>query len=314
MAFTSPSAKYQGTVNTVFLGAGNLPVGGQDALALHYFEGRLPHPPRFSLDVWDCDPGEDWAPALCEAYRGVMADAGLWAQKCVEYGADLITLHLKSTNANEQNAGPDQAVAAVRRVLEAVDVPLIVMGVDQADKDVVILSAVAEEFSGRNLALGPVTARNYKRLGAQALVHGHAVVALSPTDFNLAKQLNIMLFEMGVPKNRVIIDPTAAALGYGMEYCYSVMEQLQLAALLLDDRDIQNPIISFFGEDVWRTREAQRPALFSSGDPAQAQGVMLETAEAVTMLAAGAGILCMRHPQALATARRFLEQMRPADS
>ena len=310
MKFDIPRPKYTGRVNTVTLGSGSnrLPVGGQEALSLHYFDGSIPNPPGFSLDVWDYDPGEDWPAALLEAYpEAVRRDPGLWAKKCVEYGADLVTLHLKSSNPNERNTGPQEAVASVRRVLEEVQVPLIVIGVDQTDKDVETLSAVAEAASGRALALGPLTARNYKRLGAQALVHGHAVVALSPTDFNLAKQLNILLFGLGMPKERIIIDPTAAALGYGMEYCYSVMEQLQTAALLYDDQDVQQPIISFFGEDTWRTKEAAQPTPEGAGPDAN-PGVMLESANSVAMLAAGASILCLRHPLALANARDFLEQ------
>lgn len=308
MAFNYPKSKYSGKVNTVLLGQSKLPVGGQTSFFLHDFEGANPNPPRLSLDVWDYDPVEDWPKALLEVYEGVRHDPGLWAKKCVEYGADIITLHLKSTSPNNQNLGADQAVKSVGRVLEEIEAPLIVMGVDYAEKDVEILSAVAEEFSGRNLTLGPVTTRNYKRIGAQALAHGHSIIALSPTDFNLAKQLNILLYGMGMPKDRIIMDPTAAALGYGMEYCYSVMEQLQIAALVVDDQDAQHPMISFFGEDTWRSKEAgQVPEVSSLGGAGSAsRGVMLEAAEAVTMIVAGAGILCMRHPEALKSARQFL--------
>ena len=310
MAFSVPQTRYKGRVQTVTLGPAKLPVGGQNSFNLYDFEGRNPNPPRFSLDVWDYDPGEDLPAALREAYMGVTHDPGLWAAKCADYGADIITLHLKSTSPNNHDLGAEQAVKSVRRVLEEIDIPLIVMGVDHAEKDVETLSAVAEEFSGRNLAVGPLTTRNYKRLGAQALVHGHAVIALSPTDFNLAKQLNILLYGMGMPKDRIIMDPTAAALGYGMEYCYSVMEQLQIAALVLDDEEAQHPIISLFGEDVWRAKEAGQSAgeLSLPGENLN-QGVMLEAAEAVTMIAAGAGILCLRHPEAMKMARQFLDQM-----
>ena len=302
MTFVRPSARYHGQIQTVHLGTDRLPVGGQLSFNLHDFEGRNPNPPRFSLDVWDIDPAEELPAALKTAFSGLTHDPGLWAGKCVEYGADLITLHLKSSSPSNQNLGADQAVASVRRVLENIELPLMVIGVDYPDKDVETLSAVAEEFSGRNLTLGPVTARNYKRLGAQVLVHGHSLIALSPTDFNLAKQLNILLYGLGLPKDRIIMDPTAAALGYGMEYCYSVMEQLRLAALLLDDQDAQQPIVSFFGEDIWRSKEATENA-----DPSA--GVMLETVEAVAMLVAGADILCLRHPEALKNAKQFLEMM-----
>lgn len=304
---------YRGLVHAVTLGLDKLAIGGQRSFLLHDLEDSNPNPSRFSLDVWDLDPAEDLPRALREVFQGVTGDAGRWAAKCLEYDPDLITLHLKSTSPNNRDLGADQAVKSVRRVLDEIgSTPLIVMGVDHPDKDVETLSAVAEEFSGRNLALGPITSRNYKRLGAQALAHGHAVIALSPTDFNLAKQLNILLYSLGLPKNRIIMDATAAALGYGMEYCYSVMEQLQIAALVLDDQDSQHPIISFFGEDVWRTKEAGREP--ESGPPTNGkmdQGIMLEAAEAVVMMVAGAAILAMRHPEAMAIAREFQRQMRP---
>lgn len=302
MAFTIPQTKYYGRIHTVTLGQAGMPIGGQSSLIFHDFEGKNPNPPRLSLDVWDYDPGEELPAALREAYKGVTHDAGLWAGKCAAYGADMVTLHLKSTSPNSLDLGADQAVKSVRRVLEEVEIPVIVMGVDNTEKDVETLSAVAEEFSGRNLAIGPVTSRNYKRLGAQALVHGHAVIALTPTDFNLAKQLNIMLYNMGMPKDRIIMDATAAALGYGMEYCYSVMEQLQIAALIMDDEDAQHPLISTFGEDIWKTKEAAQ----STGEGMN-QGVMLEATEAVAMMLAGASILCMRHPEAMKMARQFAE-------
>ncbi|UQZ88865.1 acetyl-CoA decarbonylase/synthase complex subunit delta [Deltaproteobacteria bacterium Smac51] len=296
-------------MHTVCLGDDRLPIGGQRSLYLHDFEGRNPYPPRFSLDVWDYDPIEDWPEALLTVYQDVRHDTGLWTKKRLDYGADLVTLHLKSTSPNNQDLGADQAVKSVRRVLEEINAPLIVMGVDHTNKDVETLSAVAEEFSGRNLALGPVTSRNYKRLGAQAIAHGHSVIALSPTDFNLAKQLNILLYGMGMPKDRIIMDPTAAALGYGMEYCYTVMEQLQIAALVVDDQDAQHPMISFFGEDVWKTKEAARMIDTSnrSGEKIS-QGITLEATEAITMILAGASILSMRHPKALKTAKSFLRQ------
>lgn len=310
MDFKIPQTKYHGLINTVHLGDSRLPVGGQRSLYLHDFEGLNPYPPRFSLDVWDYDPAEDWPAALLEVYQDVRHDPGLWAKKCVEYGADLVTLHLKSASPNNQELGAKQAVKSVRRVLEEIEAPLIVMGVDHPDKDIEILSAVAEEFSGRNLAFGPVTARNYKRLGAQALAHGHSVIALSPTDFNLAKQLNILLYGMGMPKDRIIMDPTAAALGYGMEYCYTVMEQLQFAALVVDDQDAQHPMISFFGEDVWRTKEAaqyvENDSPSTSGQISR--GIMLEATDAISMIVAGAGILSMRHPEALKVAQDFIRQ------
>ncbi|MGL4207747.1 MAG: acetyl-CoA decarbonylase/synthase complex subunit delta [Candidatus Adiutrix sp.] len=308
MAFQIPTVKYSGKINEVPIGAKKVMLGGQTAYSFHTFEGTFPNKPLIALDVWDYDPSAEWSPALVEAYKGVMGDPGTWAKKAVEYGADLIVLHLKSSDPNEQNTGPAEAIMAVEKVLNAVDVPLIVLGIENKDKDVETLSAVAEKFAGKNLIVGPVTDKNYKQVGAQALAYGHAVIARSPIDVNLAKQLNILLEGLGLTSDKIIVDPTTGGLGYGMEYGYSVMERIQMAALVQQDDKLQQPMISFFGEDVWKTKEAnlptdENPTLGDAG----CRGVLMETAEAVAVLGAGISILAMRHPASVKIVRQYID-------
>ncbi len=308
MAFQIPTVKYSGKINEVPVGTKKVMIGGQSAYSFHSFEGSFPNMPKIALDVWDYNPGEDWPEALCKAYEGVMGDPGAWAKKCVEYGADIVVLHLKSSDPNDKNTGPAEACAAVEKVLAAVDVPVVVFGVDNKDKDVETLSAVAEKFANKNLIIGPVTEKNYKQIGAQALAYGHTVIARSPIDVNLAKQLNILLTGLGLPKDKIIVDPTTGGLGYGMEYGYSVMERIQMAALVQQDDNLQQPLISFFGEDVWKSKEANLPtdANPQLGD-ATCRGVLMEVTEAVAVLGAGVSVLSMRHPASVKIVREYVE-------
>lgn len=308
MAFQIPTAKYSGKINEVTVGSSKVVLGGQNAYSFHTFEGTFPNKPKISLDVWDYDPGDEAPAAIKAAFAGVMGDPGAWAKKCVEYGADMVVLHLKSSDPNDQNTGAAEAIANVQKVLDAVDVPVIVFGVDNKDKDVETLSAVAEKFASKNLIIGPVTDKNYKQIGAQALAYGHTVIARSPIDVNLAKQLNILLIGLGLPKEKIIVDPTTGGLGYGMEYGYSVMERIQMAALVQQDDNLQQPMISFFGEDIWKSKEANLPTDENPqlGD-AQCRGVLMEVTEAIAVLGAGVSVLAMRHPASVQIVRQYID-------
>jgi acetyl-CoA decarbonylase/synthase complex subunit delta len=253
------------------------------------------------------DPGEAYAGPLAEAFPGVLADPAAWAKKCVEYGADLISLQLKSSDPNDLDTSPQQAVDVVGKVLAAVNVPLIVQGVDNKDKDVETLSLVAEKFNGKNLILGPVTDKNYKQLGAQALAYGHAIIAKSPIDVNLAKQLNILLMDLGVKADKILIDPTTSGLGYGLEYTYSIMERIIMAALVQQDDKLQQPIISVIGDENWKCKECNTPVEGNETLGNQTcRGVMMEVTTAVSFLAAGASIVVCAHPATLAITRAYI--------
>jgi acetyl-CoA decarbonylase/synthase complex subunit delta len=285
-------------------------VGGQSAFPFYDFEGAFPNKPKLAIQVWDVDPGEGGIAApLAEAFAGVMGDPGAWARKAVEYGADAVCLTLKSTDPNDQNAGAAEAVAAVQKVLDAVgEVPVIVFGVDNREKDIETLSAVCEKFAGKNLVVGPVTEKNYKQIGAQALAYGHTVIARSPIDVNLAKQLNVLLMDLGIKSDKILIDPNTGGLGYGMEYCYSVMERLEAAALLQADDNLQQPIINMLGEEIWKTKEANQSAddVPALGDQA-CRGVLMEVTEAVSLLAAGSSLLVLSHPESLKLVRYYID-------
>jgi acetyl-CoA decarbonylase/synthase complex subunit delta len=309
MAFEIPKTTYNGVIREIPLGKEAKPVivGGETSYPFHLFEGEMPHPPRIAMDVYDAPP-QDWPQALLDPLGDVIQDPAAWAQKCVaSYGAEMIALQLASTDPNAQNTPAEQAVEVTKKVAAAVDVPLIVWGVANVEKDTEVLKMIAEECAGENLILGPVEEENYKAIGAAALAFQHTVAASTPIDINLAKQLNILLGNLGVPDERIVVDPTVASLGYGLEYCYSVMERDRMAALTQEDERLQFPILCNLGKEVWKIKEAkisqeEAPPL---GDPTK-RGVLLEAMTALMLLLAGGDILVMRHPDAVQLARSYV--------
>jgi acetyl-CoA decarbonylase/synthase complex subunit delta len=309
MAFEIPKISYNGVIREIALGkeASQVIVGGETSYPFYLFEGEMPHPPRIAMDVYDAPP-EDWPQALLDPLGDVINDPAAWAQKCVaSYGAEMIALQLASTDPNAQDAPPEQAVEVTKKVAAAVDVPLIVWGVANTEKDTAVLKMIAEECAGENLILGPVEEANYKALGAAALAFQHTVAASTPIDINLAKQLNILLGNLGVPDERIIVDPTVASLGYGLEYCYSVMERDRMAALTQEDERLQFPIVCNLAKEVWKIKESKigREEAPLLGDPLK-RGVLLEAMTALMLLLAGGDILIMRHPDAVRLVRDYV--------
>ena len=300
MAFEIPKATYSGKINVVSIGKSNpITLGGEDSYPFYLFEGKLPNPPRIAMEIWDMRP-DDWPDSALEPFKDVVDDPAAWAAKCVkDYGAEAIVVQLKSTDPNGLDKGPEEASQTVQKVLKAVQVPVIVWGSGNEKKDADVLRKISEDCQGSNLTLGPVAEGNHKQIGASAMAYGHTVISSTPIDVNLAKQLNILLENLGVPKEKIIIDPTTGGLGYGLEYSYSVMERLRMAALAQEDDKLQYAMINNLGNEVWKCKEAklsneEAPTL---GDAAK-RGVLMEGVGAVSYLLAGSDVLIMRHPDA----------------
>jgi acetyl-CoA decarbonylase/synthase complex subunit delta len=312
MVLEIPGTRYNGRIKEVRLGqdSRSLTVGGEDSYPFYLFEGSLPHLPCLAMEVWDCPP-TDWPQAALEPFAGVLDNPLAWAQKCVQdYGAQMLCLQLVSTDPNGLDRSPQEAAALARQLAETVPVPLIVWGTANVEKDTAVLREVAEACQGHHLILGPVEEKNYKRIGASALAYQHTVIASSPIDINLAKQLNILLGNLGVPDSALLMDPTVSSIGYGLEYCYSVMERIRMAALTQGDDKLQYPLICNIGKETWKTKEA-RTSL--QEDPklgeAAPRGILLEAMSALCLLLAGADILIMRHPRAISLIREFISDL-----
>ena len=310
MGFEIHKESYTGAIKEVTLGKGDkaVTVGGETCYPFCLFEGDMPHKPVVAMEVWDMEPDE-WPEAALSHFKDVLSDPAAWAKKCVdEFGADMIVLQLKSTDPNSKDASADEAVATVKKVLEAIDVPLLIWGTANIEKDEEVLKKISEETQGANLVLGPVEDKNHKGIGASAMGYGHTIISSSPIDVNLAKQVNILLENLGVPLERIIVDPTTGGLGYGMEYSYSVMERLGMAALSQGDEKLQLPMINNLGNEVWKCKEAklgvdEAPTL---GDP-ERRGILMEAVGAVNYLMAGSNVLFMRHPEAVRLVKSFID-------
>jgi acetyl-CoA decarbonylase/synthase, CODH/ACS complex subunit delta len=307
MPIEIPKDQWAGTVRTINIGATEadggtrsqiVTVGGQKTLPFMSFEVETPYPPVIALEIKDRRP-DDWSPLLLETWSEVIDDPARWAEAAESAGADLIQLALSLTDKDGQPNSPDAAVASVKSVLESTGLPLIVIGPGQAEIDNNLLVPIAEATKGERLVLGICEDKNYRTIVATAMANGHLVSARTPMDVNLAKQLNILISDMGMPLDSIVMDPTTGALGYGIEYGYSAMERLRLAALQGDSMT-QFPMIVTPGFEAWKTKEAK----VGEGVP-EAWGDWLnraihwETLTAMTLLEAGADILVLRHPESL---------------
>jgi acetyl-CoA decarbonylase/synthase complex subunit delta len=310
MAIELPKATYTGKIKEVTLGKGekSVTVGGESCYPFFLFEGAMPHLPRIAMEVWDSPP-TDWAPAALEPFGDATNDPLTWAQKCVnDYGAEMICLQMVSTDPNGQNRGAEEAAAVVKRVSDGINVPLIVWGTANMERDTEVLRQVCEAVQDKQLVVGPLEEGDYKKIAATALGYGHIVAASSPIDINLAKQLNILIGNLGVPDSQLIIDPTVSSIGYGIEYCYSVIERIRMAALAQGDDKLQAPIVCNISRETWKAKESKMPDDALMGD-AKKRGILLEAMSAQMMMLAGGDIIVMRHPEAIKLLKKMIGEL-----
>ena len=307
---------YAGSVNQITLGAtaaeggtrnATITVGG--ATNVVYGVGNAALKPALALDVLDAPPA-DWPDVLRDAYSDVLDQPGAWAKKCIEeFGADLVCLKYDSIHPDKGDKDAAHAVAVTQEVLKAVSVPLILWGCGNDEKDNQVMPKVSEAAKGENCLVGTVTEDNYKALTAIALADGHHLITQAPLDINIAKQVNILVADMGFPPERIVAFQTTGSLGYGIEYAYSIQERQRLAALG-GDKMMSMPIICDVGAESWRAKEAKTTDAPEWGAAAD-RGPMWEAATAVCLLQAGADIIRLRHPQALVTVQRFVKELWP---
>jgi acetyl-CoA decarbonylase/synthase complex subunit delta len=284
-------------------------IGAQAAGPFLSQDGLLPNRPVIAAEVFDAIDAEE-SETLKQDLGSMVKDPAEWASFMIrEAGADLACLKLQSIHPDAKNASADQALATTKKVLGAIKAPLVICGCGQADKDNEVLPVISEATKGEKLLFGDVAQENYKTITAACMADGHSVIAESPIDVNIAKQLNILLSDLGLPLNRIVINPTIGALGYGLEYAYSIMERARHAALS-GDKMLAMPCICFVGQEVWRTKEARvsREESPSWGEAAE-RGVMWEVLTAMAMLQAGADILTMRHPRAIKIVRQAIDEL-----
>jgi CO dehydrogenase/acetyl-CoA synthase delta subunit len=299
--------QYSGAIREVTLGNADntVTVGGTNTMPFQLFEGDMPRKPLIAMDVLDVAPDE-WPETLTRHFEGVLDNPVAWAQKCVnDYQAEAICLSMVSTDPNGMNRSSADAAKVAADVINGVDVPIIIWGCDNAEKDTETLRDITAMIGDKKVCLSPLTDTNYRSIGATAMAFQHPVVAASPIDVNLAKQLNILMENLGMQLGTVLIDPSIGALGYGIEYTYSVMERIRLAALTQQDDKLQVPFICNLGREVWKAKEVRLPTDDMIGDQ-ENRGVLMEAVTASIMLMAGGEVLVMRHPKAIALTKSLV--------
>ncbi len=311
MALVTPKENYSGKIYNVQLGAGakTVTIGGASALPFLSFEGAFPNRPAVALEIMDIAPA-DWPETVQKAVSGASASPAQWAKFCQEQGADMVALRLLGTHPDQQNKSPEDASKVAAEVAAAVDIPLVILGSGHVEKDSQVLQAVAAAVRGKNCAIGKAVEENYKTVAAAAMANDHKLIAMSQLDVNLAKQLNILLSQMGFDKERIIMDPMSSALGYGLEYTYSVMERIRQAALLQNDPMMQTPIVCDIGMNVWKVKETMAPdAEVPEWGGLADRALAWEAISASGMLTAGADMLIMRHPGAMAKTKELIAEL-----
>ena len=317
MSIPETKEKWSGKINEVTIGAtsanggtrgSTITIGGQTGIPFLDFDGETPNRPAIAIDVMDIAP-IGWPGPLAEVYGDVWSDPVAWAKRAKELGAEAINLRLQGIHPDEGDRGPEQAVETVKAVLEAVDLPLIILGCDVPEKDQVVMPKVAEAANGENCLLGSAIETEYRTITAAAQAYGHKLISLAPCDINKQKQVNILIGDMGYPLTDIVMYPTTAALGYGMEYVYSILERGRLAALS-GDRLMAQPVFLDVGFEAWRVKEAR------SGDevadewgPAAQRGPAWEALTATSLLQGGADLLVMRHPTAIEAVRKTINEL-----
>jgi len=280
-------------------------VGGAKALPFYGFEAVNPNRPAFAMDVFDMPI--HLAKAVRQHFEDVMGDPAAWARKCAhEFGADIVSLNLVSTDPGIKNTSPEDAAKTVEAVLHAVDVPVVVGGSGNKQKDPLVLEKAAEVAHGEKCLLNSVsTDTDYKRVVNAALEHGHSVVAFTPMDINNQKKLNRLLLGEGLPKTQLVMDPTTGALGYGIEYSLSLLERIRLGALL-GDTELQMPVLSA-ASNAWGAREAWMKT--EEWGPKEFRGPLWETVTGLTMLMSGADLFMVSHPATVRVLKQITENL-----
>lgn len=311
MAFVAPKETHAGKVFQIGIGTDKTVVfGGENVLPFHSFEGNVPNRPLIAYEIQDMPP-EDWPDSVKKIYEGVSRDPVTWAKHCQDkLNARAIALRLIGTHPDRENRSPEDAAKTVKDVLSAITVPLIILGSNHTEKDSSVLVTVAEAAKDKNCIIGKAQEANYKTIAAAAMANNHKLIAMSELDINLSKQLNILITQMGFDKERLITDPMCSALGYGLEYTYSVMERIRLAALTQNDVTMQPPMLGDVGMYVWKVKETQAPESdLPQWGSLEERGITWETVTAGALMIAGADLLIMRHPKAVETVEKFIDEL-----
>jgi len=318
MELVDVKERWTSSIHTVTIGATaaeggtrakTVTVGGETTLPTLIFEGEIPNPPVIAGLVVDVVP-TDWPDVLKTALGDVINSPVEWAQKCVqELNTDLICLKLLGPDPMGANRSADEAAATVTAILEAVDVPLIIWGCGDEEKDNLVMPACSQAARGENCLLGCATESNYRTMAAIGQADKHKLIAEAPVDINIAKQVNILLQDAGFDLNNVVMCQVTATLGYGFDYVYTIFERVRMAGLK-GDQHMALPQIANVGWESWKVKEAIADEDVLPGwGTLEKRGPLWEATSAAGYIQAGADIITLAHPEAVRLTRDMIESM-----
>jgi len=311
--FKKPLGQYTQSIQEITLGAtkgqggtrGNtITIGGHTAPAWDLFQAPPKHVPIVAADVFDMPIS--LAKMVKMHYKEVLDDPAEWAKLVVnKFGADAVTIHLISTDRAISDTSPNDAAKVIEDVLQAVKVPIIIGSAGDPVKDGPVLAKAAEVCEGERTLLCSATVDVYEDIAIAAKKHDQLVLSWTSIDINQQKELNRRLFDWLTPE-QIVIDPTTAALGYGLEYAFTIMQRMRIGGLL-GDEELRFPISSGT-TNAWAAREAwlKNPEL----GPRELRGPIWESVTALALLLAGGDLFMMMHPAAIKTVHDLVGWMK----
>ena len=312
MPFNGKSGKFNAAIRTVEIGTGDKAVklGGENVLPFYTFDAPIENAPKIGVLITDMGLENEVA-GIKDYYAGATTFAEI-AKKAEEMpGADFVVLRFEGADPNGENRSVEDCVAIAKEVGDAITAPLVIEGCKNVEKDAELFSKVAEALQGKNVLILSAREENYKAVAAAAgLAYGQKVGAESAVDINLAKQLNVLIGQLGVDQANVVMNVGSAAAGYGFEYVVSTMDRVKAAALAQGDVQLQMPIMTPVADEAWNVKEAMASeADMPEWGSQEERGIDMEVETAAAVLASGSNAVILKHPASVATISKLIKAL-----
>lgn len=312
MPFNRKPQKFNASIKTVTIGCGEkaITLGGENVFPFYSFDGSLGEGPKVGVEISDL--GLEGAPEGVKAYyEGAATMAEIAKKAAAMEGADFVCLRLEGGDPNGANKSVEELVAVAKEAADAIDVPLVIEGCKNVEKDSTLLVKVAEALQGKNVLLLSAREEDYKAIGAAAgMAYDQKLGAESAVDINLAKQLNVVTTQLGVKPESIVMNVGSAAVGYGYEYVVSTLDRIKAAALSQDDKMLQMPIITPVADEAWNVKESMASeADMPEWGAVEERGISMEIQTAAATLAAGTDAVILKHPQSVATISKMIKAL-----
>ena len=312
MPFKNVAQKFNASIVEVVIGTGGaaMALGGENVFPLYSFDGDIPNPPRVGIEFSDFGPDRS-LPGMAGFYQGADSIAEITRRACEKSGADFVILVLDGADPNGHNRSVEECVALCTEAAEAATLPLVIQGCKNVEKDSKLFEKIAETLQGKNVLLLSAREENYKTVAVAAIqAYGQKAGAESAVDINLAKQLNVLVSQLGVQPGNTAMNLGSAAAGYGFEYVISTMDRVRAAALAQNDTMLQMPVITPVGGEAWSVKEAVvSEEDFPDWGPTEQRGIDMEIATAAADIASGSNAVILRHPESVAVIKKLVAEL-----